>query len=299
MELLCSLVIIMAFFSSPVSADDNSDVLMPLIDSSSDSAPVKDNSKVISAVKPKNKISVRSGKLEFAWQVDSTFKGKKFLVIVENLDTDEKSSHPTTDKKLTINLVPGKYRWHVISLNAKAESHWRTINVSELPLKAATVSVDSDPQVQELAERVKASQIEAKRALKVAREQQAKLASLEADRKAKRLADQKFLALKEKDYQFSRRKVAKAQAKFKSVLADAKKARSELEVAIKDAKVKGENFIEPTAPVTPTTEESPPQQVLEAAPPARIPTSLPPKARAPVSQAQKPDSDDLKWSDEK
>jgi len=129
---------------------------------------------------------------------------------------------------------------------------------------------------------VKAAQLEAKKALRVANEEQAhlaelkqkkllaekleiqRLAALERERKAKILADKmekqkerKLLVSKEKESRLARIKLERVQKRFRALVQEVKIARATLEVAIRDSAQKAEAYKQAVSPSAEATERAP------------------------------------------
>jgi hypothetical protein len=255
--------------------------------------------RAIVIVKPAPKAKFTRGVIEFAWKVNADLSSRKSIIALENLDTGEITNHPTGDKSLSLELAPGKYRWQVMIAGSSAQTFWRYIEVigSTQVADGSLKSIpsfdiqnptsnyepkishdelrkeqDSSPlnkknssqqQAKDLEKQVRAAQLEAKKAMKLAQDEQAhlaqlklekiqaeklekqKLAKAEADRRAQIVADRvakqkekKLLAQRESEKRLARTKVEKAQKKFRLLVEQVKKARAALELAIKDSSLK-------------------------------------------------------------
>jgi len=162
MEVLRHIMFVTVLILSFQAFAQDSNTLMPMNDEPSDSsatgdfkvttkkiinAKTIDVAKAITALKPPAKATFTPGTIEFAWKVNSNLASKKSIIILENLETGETSTHPTGDKNLSLDLTPGKYRWQVTLNDSQAQTFWRYLTVVGDASRVADGNLKSIPSL--------------------------------------------------------------------------------------------------------------------------------------------------------
>ncbi len=265
----------------------------------------------VQLLKPEMNSEVTPGVLRFSWKVrsDINIKKNKLTFVIENLDNGKTASTEVKGEQASVAVKAGNYRWRIISSHGNFKTGWRTFEVA-----AQVENLASQPEqdTSELEGRVKAAELEAKKAWQLAKIQEAKLkevrlekikedtlmrermAKLEADRKNKIKQDKLVYARQANEIRMAKLKVQEFNKNLQLKLKEVQDAKLDAEQAASDLAAKSAELNSSEESVA--METSAPETIRT---PASEPEVASPAPQKPPQVYLRSAGDDLQWSDDK